>query len=203
MRDIAVIKDPEVAKLFADEARRAILHNLKLQEMTAMQLSKALGKPPSSIAHHVNCLKKAGLVEATRTEHKRNLVETYYRTTARNFVISYSLGEQASVDAKEVTQWELESVEKGLKGLKAFGYDLPAEELPRLTDTAYSLVKTRRKVYEEIAEEQMMPTGLEDRAFKVTMDLLYHTKLLAHPEYKRLVEDLAGELKKFRKGRKG
>jgi len=49
-----VIKDPSVAKLFADSCRRSILHNLRHYEMTPYQLSKALGKNVSSIIYHLN-----------------------------------------------------------------------------------------------------------------------------------------------------
>ena len=83
-----IIKDPKVARLFADQCRRDILHNLRKREMTPCQLARLLEKNVSSISHHLNVLEKAGLVKQTRTLVKGNLVEKFYRAAAKNFIIS-------------------------------------------------------------------------------------------------------------------
>ena len=77
MKTFMIIKDPKVAKLFADETRREILHNLRRREMTACQLARMLNKNVSSISYHLSALEKAGLIEQTRTVVKGNLVERY------------------------------------------------------------------------------------------------------------------------------
>ena len=79
---IKVIKDPEVAKLLADETRRHILHFLRHHEMSATDLAKALKKNHSSIVHHLNTLKEAGLIRETRFEKVRNMVQPYYKSVA-------------------------------------------------------------------------------------------------------------------------
>ncbi|MEM2127604.1 MAG: metalloregulator ArsR/SmtB family transcription factor, partial [Candidatus Bathyarchaeia archaeon] len=66
MREVLIIKDPEIAKLFADETRRQILHRLRHRELSASDLAEALGKSHSSILHHLKLLQDAGLVEETR-----------------------------------------------------------------------------------------------------------------------------------------
>ena len=53
LKEIEIIKDPEVAKLFADETRRQILHILRRHEKSATDLAKSLGKSHSSIFHHL------------------------------------------------------------------------------------------------------------------------------------------------------
>jgi DNA-binding transcriptional ArsR family regulator len=60
MKDFTIIKDPEVAKLFADPVRRDILHSLRFREMTVCQLAKALDKNVSSISYHLNALELGG-----------------------------------------------------------------------------------------------------------------------------------------------
>jgi DNA-binding transcriptional ArsR family regulator len=75
VEDIRVIKDPEVAKLLADDTRRRILHLLRHQEMSPADLARALDKNFSSIQHHLNSLVVAGLVEQTREEKVRNMVQ--------------------------------------------------------------------------------------------------------------------------------
>jgi len=59
-------KDPEVAKLLADDTRRRILHFLRHHERSATDLAKYLNKSHSNIIHHLNLLVEAGLVQETR-----------------------------------------------------------------------------------------------------------------------------------------
>ena len=82
-----IIKDPDVAKLFADDTRRHILHILRRHEHSTTELAKELGKSHSSIIHHLKLLREAGLVEETRTEKVRNMVVSYYRSTARRLPV--------------------------------------------------------------------------------------------------------------------
>ena len=93
MKDFMIIKDPEIAKLFADESRREILHNLRHREMTACQLARMLEKNVSSISYHLNALEEAGLVVQSRSHVKGNLIEKFYHATANKFIISYTLSE--------------------------------------------------------------------------------------------------------------
>lgn len=194
VRDILVIKDPRVAKLFADRTRREILHNLKGGELKAADLSRALNKSHSSIAHHLSLLKDAGLVEEARTEVKRNLVQTYYRSTAKNFIISYNLSDSYSPEAKDVMDWSREILKKSLTGLKAFGYRISEEEIPSLLERLDSWTRLKKMAWEEVAEQQIAPTGLEAPAFRIIMDLLTDVRLAGNPEFRRLTQDLAEAL---------
>lgn len=202
VRENLVIKDPKVAKLFACDIRRDILHNLKRRELTAADLARALDKSNSSIAHHLSLLKDAGLVEETRTEVKRNLVQTYYRATARNFIISYSLSDSYSPEAKEVINWSREILKKSLKGLKAFGYQIPEEEIPSLLERLELWIKLKKRVYEEAIEQQNAPTGLEKPALRIIMDLLSDIRLVESLEFKRLTQDLADTLTHYSTAKK-
>ncbi len=197
VKDILIIKDPRVAKLFADRTRREILHNLKGRELTAADLSRALDKCHSSIAHHLSLLKDSGLVEETRTEVKGNLIQTYYRSTAKNFIISYNLSDSYSPEAKDVKDWSREILKKGLMGLKAFGYRIPEEEVPSLLEHLDSWIRLKRMIYEEVAERQIVPTGLETPAFRIVMDLLSDVRLAGNPEFRRLIQDLADVLTRY------
>ena len=197
MRDILIIKDPKIAKLFADETRREILYNLKRRELTAADLSRTLDKCHSSIAHHLSLLKDAGLVEETRTEVKRNLVQTYYRSTAKKFIISYNLSESLSPEAKGTAHWSREILKKSLKGLKAFGYNVPEEESPPLLARLDSWMRLKKMAYEKVAEQQIAPTGLETPAFRVIMSLLSHIRLLRDSKFRKLTEDLAEGLTRY------
>lgn len=197
LRDVLIIKDPKVAKLFADETRREILHNLKRRELTAADLSRVLDKCHSSISHHLSLLKDAGLVEETRTEAKRNLVQTYYRSTAKNFIISYNLSESLSSEGKDAAHWSKEILKKSLRGLKAFGYSIPEEESRLFLSRLDSWMGLKKMAYEKVAEQQIAPTGLETPAFRVIMSLLSHIRLLRDSNFRKLTEDLAEALTQY------
>lgn len=197
MKEILIIKDPKVAKLFACKVRREILHNLKSRELTAADLARILDRSNSSIAHHLRLLKDAGLVEETRREVTRNLIQTFYVTTARNFVVSYSLTDSFSAEAREFMDWSREILKKGLNGLKAFGYDIPEDEIPPILDRLELWVNLKRKAYEESVEQQIAPTGLETPAFGMMMDLLSSLRLAGNPQFKNLTRELENILTRY------
>lgn len=192
-----IIRDPKVAKLFACEARREILHNLRRKELTAADLARALDKSNSSIIHHLGLLKDAGLVEQTRTEVKRNLIQTYYRATARNFIISYNFSDSYSSEAKDIKNWSREILRKSLGGLEAFGYKIPEDDVPSLVQRLDLWKRLKKTAYEEAAEQQIAPTGLEAPAFNIIMDLLSDLRLAERSEFKELAGELADNLARY------
>lgn len=197
LRDILIIKDPEVAKLFADETRRQILHRLRHHELSTADLAKALGKSHSSIIHHLNLLKKAGLVEEMRVEKKRNLVQTYYRSTARKFIISYSLSDSLIRDADEILNWRREMLHKTLEGLEAFGVEVPNSERERVLELLGACYVREQKAFEEAIEQQMTPTKLERPVRAVIIRLLTQIRLMQDEEHTRIINEL-GKLLRHR-----
>ena len=197
-RDIMIIKDPEVAKLFADDTRRQILHNLRHHELSTTDLAKALGKTHSSIVHHLKLLQESGLVEETRVEKKRNLVQSYYGSTARRFLISYSLSE--SLESSDIFSWQMEVLKKVIEDLDAFGIDVPEgrrEEVLRLLADYYF---KERKALEESVEGQVRPVKLERPVYAAMIRLLTHLKLAKDDEYRKLIDDLGNLLTFHSKG---
>lgn len=153
-----IIKDPEVAKLFADETRRHILFHLRQKEMSTTDLAKALEKNHSSIIHHLNLLKEAGLIEETRSEQVRNLMQTYYRTTARRFMISYTLGETLNEEGEDVP-WQEGMVQSTLDALNSFGYKISNKNLDKARKLMNSFFLRDQKAYEEVLEKQTEEIG--------------------------------------------
>ncbi len=123
---IRIIKDPETAKLLAEESRRRMLHMLRHQEMSITGLAKALDKPHSSVQHHLTLLKDAGLVTETRQAKVRNMVQPFYRATAHRFIISYSLTEALAEDETFIT-WRRGQRNKIIEGLRDIGITFPDE----------------------------------------------------------------------------
>ena len=189
-----IIKDPEVAKLFADETRRRMLNMLGRNEQSTTDLAKALEKTHSSIIHHLNFLKEAGLVDETRTEKVRNLVQTFYRSTARRFLISYSLGETLDQEGQDIP-WQESTVQYLMDGLDAFGLAVSDENTEKVRRLLNTYFLREQKAYEETLEQQREDVKLRRFQSYRIMGLLRCLKLSEDPEYNMVV----GELREFLK----
>ncbi len=65
--------------------RTTILGLLHERAATVTEMATAVGRPKSTVAHHVNVLQRAGLVQVVRTRRVRAIDERYYGRTARMF----------------------------------------------------------------------------------------------------------------------
>lgn len=184
-----IIKDPEVAKLFADETRRRMLQMLGRHEQSTTDLAKALEKTHSSIIHHLNLLKEAGLVDETRTEKVRNMVQTFYRSTARRFLISYSLGETLEQEGQDIP-WQENTVQYLMDGLAAFGLKIPDEDAEQVRKLLNTYFLRDQKAYEETLEERDEEIKLRRFQSYRIMGLLKRLKLSDDPEYNRVIDEL-------------
>lgn len=184
-----IIKDPEVAKLFADETRRRMLQMLGRHEQSTTDLAKALEKTHSSIIHHLNLLKEAGLVDETRTEKVRNMVQTFYRSTARRFLISYSLGETLEQEGQDIP-WQENTVQYLMDGLTAFGLKVPDEDAEQVRKLLNTYFLRDQKAYEETLEERDEEIKLRRFQSYRIMGLLKRLKLSDDPEYNRVIDEL-------------
>ena len=193
-RDVIIIKDPEVAKLFADETRRNILHILRHNECSTTDLSKTLEKSHSSILHHLNLLKEAGLVEETRTEKVRNLVQTYYQSTAKRFIISYTLSESLE-EVGDIIQPTKGLIQETLEGLEAFGIEMPEEKSEEASELIGRFLRSRQRAFEETIEQQVEPLNLRRHSRWRIIQLLTGIKLSEDQEYKEALQKLGEILK--------
>jgi DNA-binding transcriptional ArsR family regulator len=183
-----IIKDPEVARLFADETRRQILHNLRHRELSTNDLAKALNKNHSSIIHHMKLLQDAGLVEETRVEKRRNIVQSYYGSTAKKFIISYSLSD--SLDAAEIFTWQKEMLNEIADELDAFGIEVPIDERKRILELLAECYVREQKALEETIEHQTKPLELEKPVYAAIIRLLTHMRLVKDEKYARTIDEL-------------
>ncbi|HIE18706.1 TPA: transcriptional regulator [Candidatus Bathyarchaeota archaeon] len=198
MRDFMIIKDPKVARLFADQCRRDILHNLRKREMTSCQLARLLEKNVSSISHHLNVLEKAGLVEQTRTLIKGNLVEKFYRAAAKNFIISYTLSEGLIPESEDIAKWSKEVCRRAVKNLPAFGYEVPAEKEQRLLELIERYSSLKHIAFEEIISQQSNPVKVTGPPLKILLSLLETVRLYEDIEFRRVMDEICEQLKGLR-----
>jgi DNA-binding transcriptional ArsR family regulator len=184
-----IIKDPEVAKLFADDTRRRMLHLLRHNEMSTTDLAKALDKNHSSIIHHLQLLVEAGLVVQTREEKVRNMVQAYYKATANRFIISYSLNETLT-DNQTFATWREGLLQSMYAGLETFGIKVPLENKARVIELMEICYQFERKAWEEAIEQQTDPGKLDRRCESSLQQLVISMKLCREKEHSAAIQEL-------------
>jgi DNA-binding transcriptional ArsR family regulator len=74
-------------RAIADDLRSMILELLLERAATVGELAAAVGRPKSTVAHHVNVLVATGMLKVVRTKRVRAIDERYYGRTARTFMV--------------------------------------------------------------------------------------------------------------------
>lgn len=108
-----VTTDPEKAKALENDVRAKILDMLAAEEMTIEEIHDELHrrgdeKAETTVRHHVNVLKDAGMVEIARLEEAGGGTRKYYKSNTR--VFSYELPERSDeqlASAQKTTTAEL------------------------------------------------------------------------------------------------
>jgi len=111
-----VTTDPEKAKALENDVRAKIIDMLADEEMTIEGIHEELqrrgeDKAETTVRHHVNVLKDAGMVEIARLEEAGGGTRKYYKSNTRMF--SYDLPEgsdQTLSAAQEHTTEELRTL---------------------------------------------------------------------------------------------
>jgi DNA-binding transcriptional ArsR family regulator len=75
-------------KAIGHPLRTTILSLLHERAATVTELSVAVERPKSTVAHHVKVLTEAGLVQVVRTRRVRAIEERFYGRTARMFYVA-------------------------------------------------------------------------------------------------------------------
>jgi len=88
LADRIALTRPSQVKALGHPLRNTILGLLHERAATVTELSIALERPKSTVAHHVKVLTEAGLVQVVRTRRVRAIEERFYGRTARMFYVS-------------------------------------------------------------------------------------------------------------------
>jgi DNA-binding transcriptional ArsR family regulator len=188
--DAFIIKDPEVAKLLADESRREILHLLRKQELSATDLAKAMNRNHSSIMHHLNVLLDAGLIKVTREEKVRNMVQPYYCSVAHAFHVAYSLSEALSQDP-DFSAWQEDYIGKLVKGLEAYNLLIPNDKLDQVRKLLRICYMREKKAYEDRITQRKHQVNISGYASRNVAHILSHIQLMKDPEYVSALKELS------------
>jgi DNA-binding transcriptional ArsR family regulator len=194
-----IIKDPEVAKLLADETRRGILHMLRHNEFSATDLAKSLKKSHSSIVHHLNLLLAAGLIEQTRTEKVRNMVQPFYRSVSRRFHVSYTLSETLSNDP-DFSAWQDNYYQRLLEGLNAYNIDLKPEKVDEVKEVLKVCYMRQKKAWEDNANQRKFHLTHMKHADRSLAHIITNMHLLMDEEYLEALHRLSEIIKSLKGG---
>jgi DNA-binding transcriptional ArsR family regulator len=88
LADRIALTKPSQVKAISHPQRTAILGLLHERAATVNELAVALGRPKSTVAHHVKVLTEAGLLQVVRTRRVRAIEERFYGRTARMFYVA-------------------------------------------------------------------------------------------------------------------
>jgi len=85
--EMLVVTRPEQLRALADALRDTLLELLLERAATVTEMARAVDRPKSTVAYHVNLLVDAGLLRVVRTRRVRAIEERYYGRVARTLYI--------------------------------------------------------------------------------------------------------------------
>jgi DNA-binding transcriptional ArsR family regulator len=113
LREDAEVSTPAQLRAMAHPVRSTILDLLLERAATVAELAAAIGRPKSTVAHHVNVLVNAGMLRVVRTRRVRAIDERYYGRTARLFrvgVVREPAGRSAALGLNVLSEAAAEAV---------------------------------------------------------------------------------------------
>jgi len=102
-RKLLVLAKSSQIKAYVHPTRIAILRMLANKKRTVSNVAKELGVHPANITHHFKLLEKVGLIRLVETRDIGKNIEKYYRSIARNFVVSFDKSGKISREALELS----------------------------------------------------------------------------------------------------
>src|ERR1700689_1013829 len=94
LEDLRVVTSSRELRAMADPLRTTILDLLLERAATVGELAVAVGRPKSTVAHHVGVLVDAKMLKVVRTRRVRAIDERFYGRTARIFHVGAIRPEQ-------------------------------------------------------------------------------------------------------------
>ncbi|WP_427884991.1 ArsR/SmtB family transcription factor [Kribbella sp. GL6] len=94
LADTVELTTAEQVRAISDPLRTTILGLLHERAATVTELATAVGRPKSTVAHHVKVLTDAGILRVVRTRRVRAIEERFYGRAARMFFVG--LGRQGA-----------------------------------------------------------------------------------------------------------
>ena len=118
------LTEPAQVRALSHPLRTAVLGLLHERAATVTELAVAVGRPKSTVAHHVRVLHEAGLVQVVRTRRVRAIEERFYGRTARMFVVAVEQDDDGGPPPRDFNDFEVAARESGAAHLdgKLWGF---------------------------------------------------------------------------------
>jgi DNA-binding transcriptional ArsR family regulator len=107
------LTEPSQVKALSHPVRTTILGLLHERAATVNELAVALGRPKSTVAHHVKVLREAGLLQVVRTRRVRAIEERFYGRTARMFYVAVERTADGEEMPRDFNDFEVAARESG------------------------------------------------------------------------------------------
>src|ERR1700751_3363074 len=107
LADRLALTEPAQVKALSHPLRTTILGLLHERAATVRELAVALQRPKSTVAHHVNVLAEAGLVQVVRTRRVRAIEERFYGRTARMFYVTLEPSPEGDEPPRDFNDFEV------------------------------------------------------------------------------------------------
>lgn len=164
-----VTTDPEKAKALENDVRVKILDMLAAEEMAIEEIHDELErrgeeKAETTVRHHVNVLKDAGMVEIARLEEAGGGTRKYYKSNTRIF--SYDLPE----DAEQTLVGVHETATEELTNLVQTLYEEHGDDIEAVAREMKPCEYCATQHYEEFVIRELLNRALIDLTEAETME---------------------------------
>ena len=113
LADRIALTRPSQVRAIGHPLRTTILGLLHERAATVSELAVALGRPKSTVAHHVKVLTETGLVQVVRTRRVRAIEERFYGRTARMFYVGVERSPDGDDLPRDFNDFEVAARESG------------------------------------------------------------------------------------------
>jgi len=107
LADRIALTHPSQARALGHPIRNTILGLLHERAATVTELAIAVGRPKSTVAHHVKVLADAGLLQVVRTRRVRAIEERFYGRTARMFYVALEPSPEGDEPPRDFNDFEV------------------------------------------------------------------------------------------------
>ena len=114
LADRIALTEPSQVKAISHPLRTTILHLLHERAATVTELAVAVGRPKSTVAHHVKVLSEAGLLQVVRTRRVRAIEERFFGRTARMFYVAVERGTEGDELPRDFNDFEVAAGESAV-----------------------------------------------------------------------------------------
>jgi DNA-binding transcriptional ArsR family regulator len=111
LADRIALTEPAQVKALSHPVRNTILGLLHERAASVTELAVAVGRPKSTVAHHVKVLAQAGLLRVVRTRRVRAIEERFYGRTARMFYIAVERSSSGEELPRDFNDFEVAAAE--------------------------------------------------------------------------------------------